>query len=111
MSQNEYERMFEHEHDGITEYDNPLPGWFTWLFIGSIFFSFAYVSWYHIGLGPSVHDKYDAETVAHIEKLLATLGEVAPDNETIVKFMQTRPRTGARSPRTRTWAPLENRRS
>ena len=25
-----------HDYDGIQEYDNPLPGWWKWLFIASI---------------------------------------------------------------------------
>ena len=32
-----------------------------------MFFSVAYVFWYHIGVGASVHDKYQAEVTAHIE--------------------------------------------
>jgi len=31
-----------HNYDGIQEYDNPLPGWWTWIFIGTIIFSVIY---------------------------------------------------------------------
>lgn len=31
-----------HSIDGIEEYNNPIPGWLTWLFIATIIFSVAY---------------------------------------------------------------------
>ena len=31
-----------HKYDGIKEYDNPMPGWWVWLFIGTIAFSVVY---------------------------------------------------------------------
>ncbi len=39
-----------HTYDGIKEYDNPLPTWWYWLFMGSIFFGFSYLLYYP-GLG------------------------------------------------------------
>ena len=38
----EQERLLEHEYDGIREYDNPTPKWWTWIFWGSVIFSLAY---------------------------------------------------------------------
>ena len=32
-----------HRYDGIREYDNPMPGWWVWIFIGGIVFSIYYV--------------------------------------------------------------------
>lgn len=37
--------LLDHEYDGIREYDNPLPGWWTKLFWLTIFFSIAYLFW------------------------------------------------------------------
>ena len=34
--------LTSHNYDGIQEYDNPTPGWWTWLFIGSIAFGLIY---------------------------------------------------------------------
>lgn len=82
-----YDKLMDHEYDGIREFDNPLPGWWTWIFVGSVFFSIVYVGYFHIGVGPSIEDRYQAASARQIEALLAQLGEVAPDNETIVKFM------------------------
>ncbi len=36
-----------HRYDGIQEYDNPMPGWWVWLFIGTIVFSGVYVAGLH----------------------------------------------------------------
>jgi cytochrome c oxidase cbb3-type subunit 3 len=35
-------RSTGHDFDGIEELNNPLPAWWTWLFIGTIFFAFGY---------------------------------------------------------------------
>ena len=37
-------KPMDHLYDGIQEYDNPLPGWWTWIFVGSIFFSLRYLA-------------------------------------------------------------------
>ena len=34
--------LTDHAYDGIREYDNPLPGWWTYLFVGTIVFSVLY---------------------------------------------------------------------
>ena len=38
----EQERLLEHEYDGIREYDNPTPRWWTWIFWACVAFSVAY---------------------------------------------------------------------
>jgi len=58
MSHDE-DRLLDHAYDGIQEYDNPLPGWWKWLFWASIGWSALYVMYYHWGVGPSVHDDFD----------------------------------------------------
>ncbi|PEN13446.1 hypothetical protein CRI94_08990 [Longibacter salinarum] len=38
-----------HRYDGIKEYDNPMPGWWVWLFWGSVVFSVIYfvgITWF-----------------------------------------------------------------
>lgn len=34
--------LTDHAYDGIQEYDNPVPSWWTWLFVGTIAFSVVY---------------------------------------------------------------------
>jgi hypothetical protein len=43
------DRLTDHSYDGIHEYDNPLPGWWKWLFILTILFCFPYIAFYHSG--------------------------------------------------------------
>lgn len=45
------DKSFDYDYDGIQEYDNPLPRWWVWLFIGTIAFAAAYIPYYHFGPG------------------------------------------------------------
>ncbi|QOV88406.1 cbb3-type cytochrome c oxidase N-terminal domain-containing protein [Humisphaera borealis] len=36
--------LTDHAYDGIQEYDNPMPGWWKWLFVATIAFSLVYVT-------------------------------------------------------------------
>ncbi|MBI2529079.1 MAG: c-type cytochrome [Candidatus Rokubacteria bacterium] len=57
----ERDRLLAHDYDGIEEYDNPLPGWWVWLFWATIAFSGVYVAVYHAGPGASVIAEYEEE--------------------------------------------------
>lgn len=52
-----------HEYDGIQEYDNPMPGWWTWIFIATIVWSGVY----YVGLGLNIIPDYDAQLSAELE--------------------------------------------
>ena len=60
----ELDELLEHEFDGIREYDNPLPGWWLWLFYGAIIFSVIYIPYYSLGFGPSSAKEYEQEMAA-----------------------------------------------
>ncbi len=80
--------LTEHEYDGIREYDNPLPGWWSLVFFLSVVFAIAYGVHYHLGgEGPSVQDEYDAEAAEVFELRFAELGELQPDRETLLAYM------------------------
>jgi len=83
----ERDPLLDHEYDGIREFDNPLPGWWVWIFWITILFCIPYIMWYHIGLGPSIHDRYERELAAYAEQLMATYGDLEPDDATIRRFM------------------------
>jgi cytochrome c oxidase cbb3-type subunit III len=52
-------RLLAHDYDGIREYDNPLPGWWSMIFAASIAFGFLYFAYYSIaGWGRSPGDSY-----------------------------------------------------
>ena len=44
------DQLSGHEYDGIQEYDNPTPGWWTAVFAVTVFFSFFYFVYYHGGV-------------------------------------------------------------
>lgn len=79
--------LTDHEYDGIREYDNPTPGWWKMLFLLSFIFSIAYILVFHIGVGPSVHDDYEASTVKRMKQMFGQIGELQPDRPTLVKYM------------------------
>jgi len=43
----EKERLLDHEYDGIQEFDNPTPRWWTWIFWASVAFALLY--WWNPG--------------------------------------------------------------
>lgn len=52
-------RLLDHAYDGIREYDNPLPGWWSLVFGACIAFAFLYLAYYDIaGWGRSPADSY-----------------------------------------------------
>jgi cytochrome c oxidase cbb3-type subunit 3 len=52
-------RLLDHAYDGIREYDNPLPGWWSLVFGACIAFAFLYVAYDSIaGWGRSPADSY-----------------------------------------------------
>jgi cytochrome c oxidase cbb3-type subunit 3 len=61
MSEGERDRVLGHDADGIEEYDNPLPGWWVWIFWATIAFSVGYYAWYQLGPGPSAVAVYEEE--------------------------------------------------
>ena len=77
-----------HAYDGIQEFDNPLPGWWKWMFIGSILFAFPYAAYYHGGgEGRSAAAHYDQALAANIRLQFAEIGELSLDRESVVKFL------------------------
>ena len=50
QSSNTTDQTMGHSFDGIEEYDNPLPKWWFWLFVGTLVFSVGYLILYP-GLG------------------------------------------------------------
>ena len=66
-----YDKLLDHEYDGIREYDNPLPGWWKNLFYGSILFSIVYLFYYHLG-GPGLSlEQIHQADVAQAEAAMA----------------------------------------
>lgn len=77
-----------HAYDGIQEYDNPLPGWWSWIFIGTAVFSVFYLMYFHSGApNRSMFDALQASEAALALKQYGTLGDLPQDRATVVRFM------------------------
>lgn len=56
------DQLTDHDYDGIQEYDNDLPPWWTFLFYLTIIFSIIYLLNYHVlGTGDSQEMEYKKE--------------------------------------------------
>ena len=78
-----------HNYDGIEEYDNPIPGWWTWIFIATFLFSvlyFFFVTLADGGLSPL--GDYEREVTADQERQFAAMGEINSDPASLIKMSQ-----------------------
>jgi cytochrome c oxidase cbb3-type subunit III len=58
------ERLLDHDYDGIREYDNPLPSWWSIVFGATIVFALLYFAYYNIaGWGKSPAESYKVALV------------------------------------------------
>lgn len=80
-----------HDFDGITEYDNPTPGWWTWLFIATIVFSAVYFVYYHAG-APSrtLADSFAASKAQHTRLRFADMGTLVVNEANMVSWMNNK---------------------
>lgn len=78
----------QHVYDGIEEYDNPLPGWWKWLFVATIAFCPPYWMFYHSGVeGRSIEAQYSKALADNTRLQFAEIGNLSPDAETITKYL------------------------
>src|SRR4051812_37506846 len=76
----------DHTYDGITEYDNPIPAWWTWMFVGTIIFSVLY--WFVATisgnqLSPVAY--YDRDVIAELKR---AGGPLKPDAPTLFRLLK-----------------------
>lgn len=75
-------KLLDHNYDGIQEFDNPLPGWWLFLFWAFIIVSPFWYYWLHLGIYPTVADEYAADVRRFQEEEAARaleLGEVTDE--------------------------------
>lgn len=79
--------LMDHEYDGIQEFDNPTPGWWHIIFLGSCVFAAFYFFWYHASpLSVSVEKAWQQQQVAEYKRIFGSLGELSADPETLQKM-------------------------
>ena len=68
----------DHTYDGIQEYDNPMPAWWTWLFVATGVFSVIYVLGIHVfDFVPTYEDDL-AKGQAELEEIRAEYAATNP---------------------------------
>ena len=84
----QHDELMSHNYDGIQEYDNPIPGWWHAIFLGSIVFAVLYVLVVHFTpIVPSREEHY-AKTVAAAEEIqFGKLREMPMDETKLRKIM------------------------
>jgi len=91
MSAENEPKLLDHDCDGIREYDNPMPFWWSAIFWVSMIFALPYFAFYHLGgVGTSLTEDYDVELGAFYEMQAARLGNLKPDEATILTLSTDR---------------------
>jgi cytochrome c oxidase cbb3-type subunit 3 len=76
-----------HAYDGIREYDNPLPGWWKWLFVITVVISPVYLMVFHVGAdGRSLEEQYRAAMDANTKKKYKEIGDLTADAKTLLQY-------------------------
>lgn len=79
--------LLAHDADGIREFDNPMPAWWTWSFWATIAYSCLYAMYYMFGAGPNVATDYDADVSAHWQVQAERLGELKAEPAVIARLI------------------------
>jgi len=84
---NDAPNLTGHEYDGIEEYDNPMPGWWSWIFAVTVAFSAVYFLFATLAgdqVGPVA--AYEQEVTADQERQFAAMGEIKSDPASLIKM-------------------------
>lgn len=85
----EVENLLDHEYDGIREFDNPTPGWWTALFVASCIFSALYFVFFEFSpTAWSIWDQYESSVSADLVLQFGEIGTLEGDEETMLRYMQ-----------------------
>lgn len=80
--------LLDHTYDGIQEYDNPLPGWWSWLFVGTVVFSIGYWLYYQTNTdGRASMMEYSQDVANDLRVRFAEIGTLSPDRATLLKYL------------------------
>ncbi len=77
-----------HKYDGIREYDNPMPGWWVWLFIACIVFSPIYILAVHQFDFINTYEEDLAQSQADLNEIREVYAASAPSFQTDARSLQ-----------------------
>lgn len=85
------DQLLTHDYDGIREYDNPTPGWWTMIFLGSTVFAVLYVIFFHLSplgesLGLTEHALHASAVKKDAEASMSQLGVLTADEATLMRL-------------------------
>jgi len=80
--------LTSHLYDGIMEYDNPIPGWWSIIWFGTIVFSICYAVVYHMSpMVLSPQERWSAQKFAALERKYASISEIPLSDEKMLMLM------------------------
>jgi cytochrome c oxidase cbb3-type subunit III len=92
MAGTEKDFLREHEYDGIQEYDNPTPGWWKLIFLGTFLFSAWYFLYNHAStIATSVSKGFQTDVADDLKLRFSEIGDLRPDEPTLLRFMADAP--------------------
>jgi cytochrome c oxidase cbb3-type subunit 3 len=86
VDRDEEPRILDHDYDEIREYDNPTPGWWSWLFAGTMAFAIGYLV---LSVGSAVDDGWKKAQLAEFKRVFGRLGQLNPDEATVASMMDS----------------------
>src|SRR3954465_2996399 len=92
-AENSRDQLTSHNYDGIQEYDNPTPGWWGWIFVGSVIFALFYATYYMTDVeARQAYDRYGDSVAPYQKKKLAALGitDLIVTEPNMLKWMANR---------------------
>lgn len=91
MTEPNEDLLRDHEYDGIREYDNPTPRWWSAIFFGTFLFSIWYFLFFHTStMSTSVETGYQEAVSADVKKRFAEIGELTADEETMLRLLASK---------------------
>ena len=81
-------QVLDHEYDGIREYDNPTPGWWHAILIGTFVFAVFYFMFFHMSpVSWTIQEDWEKDQQADYAKVFGAVGELKPDQATLLDMM------------------------
>jgi cytochrome c oxidase cbb3-type subunit 3 len=87
MKTQSYPHLTSHQYDGIEEYNNPIPAWWSWIFGLSFVFAIVYFLFVTLaGGGLSPIGFYERAVTADQERQFAAMGDIQSDPASLIKM-------------------------